>query len=43
MKEKKRLSVRLQIENLQDRYPIPGMICTKKLSKKILITIILTL
>lgn len=41
--ERKKNSVRLQIVNLQDRYPIPGMTCCMKISKKMLITIMLTL
>ena len=42
-RKKKKNSVRLQMVNLQDRYPIPGMTCCMKISKKKLITIMLTL
>ena len=41
--ERKKNSVRLQIVNLQDKYPIPSMTCFMKISKKMLITIMLTL
>ena len=42
-KRKKKKLRKTTIVNLQDKYPIPSMTCCMKISKKMLITIMLTL